>query len=171
MDPLISEASSGVKRPLSPEMSSNTTKRAKLELPPEQLTIINDGMILVSNVFNPSFEKVADDQANLKMLSSYILAHLVQLLSTTSAKASTFQPLTAQQAQGVIDGFNDHELDEWKAGLQKGFQDNDWSGLIAHRTSQFAFKRRVCYNRRDSETSRCYDQDPEPASGGTYRAP
>jgi hypothetical protein len=169
MDPPISEASSGVKRPLSPEMSSNTTKRAKLELPPEQLTIINDGMISTSNVFKQVVD--VDDLQALKRVSSYILAHLVQLLSTTSAKASTFQPLTAQQAQGVIDGFNDHELDEWKAGLQKGFQDNDWSGLIAHRTSQFAFKRRVCYNRRDSETSRCYDQDQEPASGGTYRAP
>ena len=152
MDVPMAEASSSVKRPLSP-MSSNAIKRAKLELPPEQSTTINDAMTLAStcNRWETGIKEAADDPLALKTLSSFILIYVINLLST---KVSTF-PMTQIEAQGVIDGFSDDELREWEAGLQKGFQHNDWSCLIEHRASQFAFKRRVGYNCRDSETSRC----------------
>jgi hypothetical protein len=37
-------------------------------------------------------------------------------------------------ADDIVKGFNRDEVEEWKAGVRRGVETNDWSGLITHRT-------------------------------------
>ena len=165
MDPPISEASSGMKRPsLSSKMSSNTTKRARLELPLDQLTTVNNKMVLYNKMW--SKDALSDPQIMIRVLS-LILADLTDKLSTTNAKTSTFSALTVGEAKAIVDSFNEDELCEWEAGLQEGLEQNNWHKLIAHCTCQLPFKRQFGCNRNDSKTLLCYDQNQEPASGST----
>ena len=173
MDPPISKASSGVKRPsLSPRLSSNAIKCPRHWLSPQQMMTVNDKMILYSTSFYSMFQNAVCDPQEMKILSSSILVALTSQLSI-NAEASTFPALTLIEAVALIDGFNEDELREWDAGLKKGFQEDNWRDLIliVHCTCQFLLKCQVGYNYRDSETSRCYDQDQEHVSRSTYRAP
>jgi hypothetical protein len=40
-----------------------------------------------------------------------------------------------------VKGFNDKELEDWKNGVTKGVEGNNWMDLIAHRTFHFSLDR------------------------------
>ena len=62
-----------------------------------------------------------------------ILIYLTRELSETDLKESIITSPSLGSAETLVSCFKDTELEEWKAGIKKGMNDDDWSDLITHR--------------------------------------
>jgi hypothetical protein len=55
-------------------------------------------------------------------------------LAATDAKSSVIAAPNSPDAEAIVNSFNEKELGEWKVGVRRGVETNDWTGLIKHRT-------------------------------------
>jgi len=65
---------------------------------------------------------------------------LTSELSKTDSKSTFLNSLHPSDAAQLINDFNDNELKEWEAGVEKGVKERDWTDLIAHRTYDFTLR-------------------------------
>jgi hypothetical protein len=135
MDAPASLPSSGLKRSsISPPLPS-TEKRPKLNLPQQQLTVLNKHMKYMSGrqIWQIRFDSAGDDNSQWRDLFSDVLMSLTLRLATTDLKTSIIPPQDLDGSDNIVKGFNNDDLREWKDGVQKGVKEDDWTDLIAHR--------------------------------------
>jgi hypothetical protein len=153
MDP---PTSSGEKRPsLTPRTSSESSaKRAKLDVPDNQLISINEQMNVISNEdkWPTILENANKNPEQMPRLSSNILVALTGVLSTTDAKDTILAEPTVSQAKSLVQRFDSKELKEWEAGLRKGVNERDWTDLITHRMYHSSPDGRVAFDHSNRET-------------------
>ena len=120
------------------EDSLPKAKRAKLDLPPDQLRTVYNELQQASHtrMWSTVFETAADD-SQMRYLMSSVLAVITRLLSRTDLKAIVLPELDDAEVADVLAGFTPDEINEFKDGLRKGLVDKDWADLVAHRTFQF----------------------------------
>ena len=114
-----------VKRGLSPLCTTNTTKRAKHDLPLAELTSLN------ANLNRWSKYQPASGDAT-EWLSMILIALLTSLAKTT-AKDSFISPFLPDEADRFVESFNPDERREWVGGIKTCMESGDWSDLITHR--------------------------------------
>jgi hypothetical protein len=79
--------------------------------------------------------ELADGNASRwQSLISNILTYLAGTLAATDVKGSVIATPTYEVAQDIVNSFNETEFGEWKVGVRRGVETNDWRGLITHRT-------------------------------------
>ena len=127
-------SSSGVKRTsASPPGSSSAQKRPKYDIC-QQTAFIDKMKKLSSKQMWPLRMQVAeDDNSAWQDVFSDVLGLLTGILATTNVKNSVIA-LTTEQAEQIVKNFNTEEMKEWKEGVQKGVEKNDWTDLVSHRT-------------------------------------
>jgi hypothetical protein len=135
--------SSGSKRsPTSCPTSSSAEKRAKLILPEPQLTPLNDKMKRRSDRMQWQLlvNKAEYDESMWLDLLSTVLIHLTGALASTNMKGSVIASWqNFDGAEEFVKCFNNEVFEEWKVGVREGVENNDWTRLIAHRTTGFPF--------------------------------
>jgi hypothetical protein len=62
-----------------------------------------------------------------------ILIYLTHALAITGMNGNVIEPLPLRLEQ-IAKSFNTEEMKEWKEGVRKGVEENDWEDLIFHRT-------------------------------------
>ena len=65
---------------------------------------------------------------------SNAFVHLAEELAASNIKDSFITSLSHSDADVIVEGFNDKELEEMKDGVRNGLEKGDWSALIAHCT-------------------------------------
>jgi hypothetical protein len=58
----------------------------------------------------------------------------MKALMATDAKSSVIAEPTFTDAEVFVAGFNEKEFEEWKVGVRRGVETNDWTDLMMHRT-------------------------------------
>lgn len=81
-----------------------------------------------------------DDADALRRLISEVLICLTIALQATEAKTSVIALPNFDDADAIVDTLNEKELGEWKDGVRHGVEENDWKGLIKHRTYIFDYR-------------------------------
>jgi Mg/Co/Ni transporter MgtE len=116
------------------EDSLPKAKRAKLSLPPDQLTTVYNELEKTSykKMWSNVFER--GDGSQMEDLMSSVLVVITRLLSRTDLKAIVLPELDDDEAAGVLADFTADEINQFKDGLRKGVVDKNWSDLVAHRT-------------------------------------
>ena len=71
------------------------------------------------------------DTSMWQQLFVEVLKCLTRALAATDAIIAT---PSDDSADDIVKGFNKDEVEEWKAGVWRGVETDDWSGLITHRT-------------------------------------
>ena len=130
----MSGSPSGTNHPsLPPQTLPSSTEHAKLALPLDQMSAINDTMCEESDFCNWSILlKNADHNPQAKRkLMSVVLTHLTLILSTKGFNTSGLQ---CKEVDTIVKGFSEGELEEWEAGLQMGVDMGKWGDLVAHHT-------------------------------------
>jgi hypothetical protein len=110
-------------------------KRAKLSLPPDQLTTVYNELEKISykKMWSNLFERGDDSQ--MEDLMSSVLVVITRLLSRTDLKAIVLPEVDDDDsAAGVLADFTADEINQFKDGLRKGVVDKNWADLVAHRT-------------------------------------
>jgi hypothetical protein len=80
------------------------------------------------------FEMAEADTSLWPWLISNILVILVEELAASKMKDTFIASLTHSGANVIVNSLDDKGLEELKAGVQDGVENNDWSTLIAHCT-------------------------------------
>ena len=124
----MSGSPSGTK---SPSLPPQTAEYAKLDLLPDQMSAINHAMCEESHRFAWSTLLNLKDPQLTRQLMSTVLARLALVLSTKGFNTSG---LNFEEADTIINGFNQGELKEWEAVVRKGVDMGNWGDLAAHRT-------------------------------------
>jgi hypothetical protein len=115
------------------EDSLPEAKRAKLSLPPDQLTTVYNELKKAS--YKKMWSQVfRGDGSQMEDLMSSVLVVVTRLLSRTDLKAIVLPELDNDEAAGVLAGFTADEINQFKDGLRKGVVDKNWADLVAHRT-------------------------------------
>jgi hypothetical protein len=63
-----------------------------------------------------------------------VLAYLAEQFEATDMKDTVIARPNPKRAADIVNGFNEDELEQWKAGVRNGVENNDWTDLIMHRT-------------------------------------
>ena len=79
-------------------------------------------------------QRAENDDSSWRPLLSDVLVHLTSHLLATEMERSVIASQTAEHANDIMSGFNEDDLEEWKAGVRNGVERNDWIDLIEHRT-------------------------------------
>jgi len=116
---------------ISPSSSFEKLDTAKLDL-----DALNESMKKQCNnqAWDLRIERTEHDASLWRSLISGVVMSLTIALATTDAKSSVIAEPTSTGAEAIVDSFNEKELGEWKIGVQRGVETNDWTGLITHRT-------------------------------------
>jgi len=64
---------------------------------------------------------------------SLTLMQLTSALATTNIQSSVIPPPSIDDAQSIVAGFTEEELEDWRNGVKSGLKDGDWVPLIRHR--------------------------------------
>jgi hypothetical protein len=139
---------------MSPEGSLPEAKRATLQLPEDELTIVNNLMTVASNeeAWSVMLQWGNNDFTKTNRLNRGVLIEVTQILSKTNVKNRVRPPLTPSEVDDVLARFSADESNDWITGIQKGLTDKNWADLIAHRASQFTSQWSLTLSPRDSET-------------------
>lgn len=81
--------------------------------------------------------KAEYDESRWRDLLSDVLMCLTKELASTDMKGSVIVPLTPHGAHEFVNRFKKEVFEEWKVGVREGVENNDWTRLIAHRTTRF----------------------------------
>ena len=130
----MSGSPSGTNRPsLPPQTLPSSAEHAKLALPPDQMSAINDAMCEESDVSDWStlLKNAGHNPQAIRKLMSVVLMRLTSILSTKGFNTSG---LPFKEADTIVKGFSEGELEEWEAGLRVGVNMGKWGDLVAHRT-------------------------------------
>jgi hypothetical protein len=127
-----------IDRPSSVKSSPSITppsekfKQARFFLPPAQLTAFNDEMQRVSDeqAWQYRLQKAGYEFPLLKD----VLLYLTPCLANTDMKDRIIASPAVAGAVAIVKSFNGHELEQWKAGVRSGVENNDWTDLAMHRT-------------------------------------
>ena len=133
MDP--PEAPSGAKPALSPLLlSTNTTKRVKLNVPQDQLTSLNAQLNRKSRsgLWPTRLQQASENPPDMTLLISSILNDILFALVETDIKDDFISPLD-RNPEIFVEGFNIDERREWEDGIKLCMESGDWSDLITHR--------------------------------------
>ena len=153
MDP--PEAPSGAKRALSPLLlSTTTTKRVKLNVPQDQLTSLNARLNRWSRsgLWPTRLQQASENPPDMTFLISSILMDILFALAETDIKDDFISPLSPNQADRFVEGFNIDERREWEDGIKMCMESGDWSDLITHRMYAVTLQD-VFFDHGHSETS------------------
>ena len=75
--------------------------------------------------------------AKWRVVLSNVLLNLTASLATTELKASVISIPTSDEATKIVESFDDDVLQEWKNGVKKGVNEQDWEDLIHHGAYSF----------------------------------
>ena len=119
--------------------SSSAKKRAKHILPEPQLTALNDKMKRMSDrkQWQVLVNNAECDDSVWWALLLQVLMHLTGALASTNMKGSVITSPNFDGADEFVKCFNNEVFEEWKVGVREGVGDNDWTRLIAQRTTGF----------------------------------
>jgi hypothetical protein len=92
----------------------------------------------VSQLWPLRMELAGDNTETWRLLFTDIIQHLTAALADTDLCNIYIPPKTQPEAKRLIEHFNDTDLNQWQAGVQKGVKSGDWDDLIAHRTYNLA---------------------------------
>jgi len=115
--------SSGQKRPASGSPESSA-KRAKLNLPPEQLDSVSEQMTTLSKASNWLSALSAADED-----SGVMTSFMTNVLMLLTAKLS--QSTMVSNSEQIVKGFSPEERKIFVAGLSKGVREHDWTDLVS----------------------------------------
>jgi hypothetical protein len=116
---------------ISPSSSFEKLDTAKLDLDALNQSMQNH---CNSRAWDLRIERAEHNATVWQPLISDVLVCLTATLVATDAKSSFIAEPNDTGAKVIVEGFNEKELEEWKVGVQRGVEMNDWSGLITHRT-------------------------------------
>jgi len=113
-----------------PSASSSAGKRAK---------------ILLRNTLSSNMDwmkrtrkwQISTDDSLWRDILSDVLVGLTLELASTNMKGSV-EILTLKRADEIMKSFNEDELEAWKVGVRNGVKKNDWTDLLARRTSHIS---------------------------------
>jgi len=138
VDTTTPPSSSSKRSPTScPTSSSSAEKRAKLILPEPQLISLNHRMKRRSDVWQVFVNKAEYDESRWRDLLSDVLMCLTKELASTDMKGSVIVSPNLDGADEFVNRFEKEVFEEWKVGVREGVENNDWTRLIAHRTTRF----------------------------------
>ena len=66
-----------------------------------------------------------------------VLMYLTEELASTDMKGSVIVSPNLDGADEFVNRFEKEVFEEWKVGVREGVENNDWTRLIAHRTTRF----------------------------------
>ena len=127
-DEMDVDQSSTSKRPRAASSSpvSFSKKRAKSLLTDAEVRKLNKNM--KSCNFNKSYH--IDPELHIPL----VLVVLAEELQSTGQKNCFITPPSYPDAQNIVNEFSEAEMEQWKSGIRKGIENDDWYGLIMHRT-------------------------------------
>ena len=146
----------------SSESLSTASSLEKLD-PELHLEPLNDKMRdrCRSEFWRVRLEATEDDHTLWHPLISSVLMYLTRALAATDAKSSFIAAQNSTDAEAIVQGFNKKELGEWKVGVRRGVETNDWTSLITHRTYISDYQMLGSSDLWDSEAS-----EPKPLPEG-----
>jgi hypothetical protein len=75
-------------------------------------------------------ERAKDDASPWQELILNVFTSLMKALVATDAKSSVIAEPTFTDAEVFVAGFNEKEFEEWKVGVRRGVETNDWTGNV-----------------------------------------
>jgi hypothetical protein len=146
------EASSGAKRTLSPLLLP-TTKRVKLDVPQDQLAVLNIELNTQSEsaVWPLRLQQGFENPLKMTALLSEILVRLLLSVAKTSVKDHVVGSMYRDQAEEFVKNFNPDERRDWEDGIKMCMESKDWKDLITQR--MYAVIARCVFDHGHSETS------------------
>ena len=81
--------------------------------------------------------QISTDDSLWRDILSDVLVGLTLELASTNMKGSV-EILTLKRADEIMKSFNEDELEAWKVGVRNGVKKNDWTDLLARRTSHIS---------------------------------
>ena len=157
---------------LPPQTLSSSAEHAKLALPPDQMSAINDEMCEGSDLcgWSTQLKNAGDNPQAIRPLMLVVLMHLIPVLSTKGFNISSLQ---VEEADTILTSFSEGELAEWEAGLRMGVDMGKWGDLVAHRTyhpipnGRIAF--RIFISKVDRYISTAFLRHSAPGERASYR--
>lgn len=121
---------------LSPSSSFEKLELAKLDLNALNTTMKDRCNRTRLHVLlkNAESEGNAESEADWHPLLCFTLVQLTYALSGTNLRSSIIAPPNLDDAEGIVNGFTEDQLEEWKDGVRSGLTKDDWVALITHRT-------------------------------------
>jgi hypothetical protein len=113
-------------------VSASSSSSEKLDLTELGLDELNDKMERRCRFYH--IEQAEADPSLWQLLISSVLVILAEELATSKMKDSFIASLSHSGADDIVNGLDNKGLEELKAGVRDGMENNDWSALIAHRT-------------------------------------
>jgi hypothetical protein len=108
----------------------------KLDLAKIDLDELNESMKNRCNKqgWGLRIEWAKHDASQWQELILNVFTSLMKALMATDAKSSVIAEPTFTDAEVFVAGFNEKEFEEWKVGVRRGVETNDWTDLMMHRT-------------------------------------
>ena len=133
------------------ESLSPSSSFEKLDLKGVDLETLNVRMAEYCNELNLAM--ALQFPTNWQLLIVTILSWLTGELSETDIRQSIIVPVTVAGAKNLVKSFTDEELEEWKAGVRRGINSNNWNDLITHRTYFFDHQVSISFNTKPQQKS------------------
>ena len=156
-----------------PQTLPSSAEHAKLALPQDQMNAINAAMCRDSDIsrWPILLEIEGDNPENLRKLMLAVLMRLTLILSRNGFNISVLQ---VEEADTIVESFNESEYKEWEAGLRTGVKTGNWEHLVVHRTyhpipnGRMAF--RIFISKVDRYLSTAFLRPRAPGNGASYRS-
>ena len=68
------------------------------------------------------------------VLAPLVLSVLAIELQSTGQRNCFITPPSYPDARNIVNEFSEVEMEQWKSGMRNGIENDDWYGLIMHRT-------------------------------------
>jgi hypothetical protein len=131
---------SGSKRMTSPSLAASTSKRSKhgdpAPIQPLQALAARMRKYATTQHWQITMDMAKDDESKWTDLIQIVLSALTSSMESTDRTSDFIGPQTLLQAEQIVDDFSDEYFREWKDGVQKGINNDDWEDLLKHRTFQ-----------------------------------
>jgi hypothetical protein len=102
---------------LLPLLPPSADKRAKILLSNAQPTTLNDKMKTISQyqMWQSRLQDAENDEHLMRFLVRDVLLHLTPELASTNMNGNDIVNLSLDRVDGIVESFNEDELEQWKA--------------------------------------------------------